>query len=98
VRLDLTKHNRNMCALEDRCFNFGDYVGTPKFVSTCASLECAQTLAGLNPTMPMRCPAPLADRIVELEVSGRVIKMVYDDRTPGDKKRFEDETIVPLDS
>jgi hypothetical protein len=45
--------------------------------------------------MLARPPNPFADRIVQLTVTGGIIRMVYDD-PQGKRKMGEDELIVPL--
>jgi hypothetical protein len=60
-----------------------------EFISCCASRAAAESLL-------RRPPNPKADRIVEVEVTGRVIDMVYDDGLQGSRKMHENEVIVPL--
>lgn len=60
-----------------------------EFISCCASRAAAESLL-------RRPPNPKADRIVEVEVTGRVIYMVYDDGLQGSRKMYENDVIVPL--
>lgn len=60
-----------------------------RFVSACSSLQAAQI-------MLLRAPDPLADCIVGLTVTGRVLSMVYDDGPAGDRKQSEEEKLFLL--
>ncbi len=75
--------------MSDTCLRFRQFAQSDAFVSCCESLVAAQQLL-------LRPPNPFADKIVELLVAGPIVRMVYDDGTPGERKRTEEEVLVLL--
>jgi hypothetical protein len=77
-----------VCTRQDVVFNTSP--GQPGFVSCCSSLEAARTLLKVHP------PNPLANTIVELTATGKIIHMYYTDGQAGARKAWGNEVIVPL--
>ena len=76
-------------AANDTALRFSDFADTNVFVSCCASRTAADQLLS-------RPPNPFADKVIELSVTGPIIRMVYDDGAAGARKQAEDEVIVQL--
>ena len=79
-----------VCEATDVVFDTPSSWRPHSFVSACTSIASARCLL-------QRPPSIFANMVVELNVTGQVIYMVYDDGEAGERKKYEAEVIVCLE-